>query len=101
MSVQSSPPAVHFGAAAMPYKGVAKVLKNLGYEISRQRGSHQVWKHAEKAGTIVVPRHGNEVAPKTVDSIAKELGLPPSQLRDFIRKPKDVITAIQNGGVLV
>lgn len=36
-----------------------RVLKELGFEMVRQRGSHTIWKHADGRFTVV-PVHGAE-----------------------------------------
>ncbi len=101
MSVQSTPNSVQFGASAVPYKGVVKVLEGLGYKFARQKGSsHQVWKHAKTNASVVVPKHGNEVSAGVVRDIAKLVGVSTRDLERLASNPKAIKKALKNGGVL-
>ena len=41
----------------LPYRKVEKVLRSLGWELSRQTGSHAVFNHSNFSFIIVVPKH--------------------------------------------
>ncbi len=52
------------------------MLREAGYVLERQTGSHRIYKHLTK-GTLSVPFHGsnNDVAPGTLKAILKLAGL--------------------------
>jgi predicted RNA binding protein YcfA (HicA-like mRNA interferase family) len=53
-----------------------KKLKNDGWFEDRQSGSHKIFKHDSKAGSLSVPYHkGKEVPTGTANSILKKAGL--------------------------
>jgi predicted RNA binding protein YcfA (HicA-like mRNA interferase family) len=53
-----------------------KMIRNDGWFEDRQRGSHKIFKHKIKAGTLSVPYHkGKEVPTGTANSFLKKAGL--------------------------
>ncbi len=61
----------------MPPK-VCAILRRLeqdGWQQVRQRGSHRIFRHPRKPGTVTVPDHPNdEPAPGTWQSIQEQAG---------------------------
>ena len=53
------------------------MLENSGWVFIRQKGSHRIYKHPNKAGIVVVPDHGQnkDIAKGTENSILKQAGL--------------------------
>jgi predicted RNA binding protein YcfA (HicA-like mRNA interferase family) len=52
------------------------LLERDGWTVVRQHGSHRIYRHAVKAGQLVVPVHGSkELATGTLNSILKQAGL--------------------------
>ncbi len=52
-----------------------KMLKKDGWYLVRVKGSHHLFQHPEKPGTIPVPMHKGDVHPKVATNILKEAGL--------------------------
>jgi predicted RNA binding protein YcfA (HicA-like mRNA interferase family) len=53
-----------------------KVIEAEGWYQVRQKGSHRIFKHPTKKGTVVVPEHGKEDLKKgTLHSILKQAGI--------------------------
>ena len=42
----------------LPAKLLTKILKQNGFSLARQKGSHSIWKHAQSNATVIVPLHG-------------------------------------------
>lgn len=59
---------------------VLKLLKENGWTVSRQKGSHRQLKHSDKPGTVTVAGHdGDDLNPKTEESILKQAGIKPGR----------------------
>ncbi|GGU88722.1 type II toxin-antitoxin system HicA family toxin [Lentzea flava] len=56
---------------------VARVLESLGFEHTRTKGSHAVYRH-EDGRTVIVPMHGT-VKRGTLASIIRQAGLTPAE----------------------
>lgn len=57
-------------------KELIKLLELDSWYQVRQKGSHRIFKHLQKPGTVVVPDHGPEDLKKgTLQSILKQAGL--------------------------
>ena len=62
----------------MKVRDLLRLLVDDGWYLARTRGSHQQFKHANKAGLVTVAGHpGDELAPGTLNSIFKQAGLKP------------------------
>jgi predicted RNA binding protein YcfA (HicA-like mRNA interferase family) len=62
----------------MKVREVLKMLKDDGWILARQRGSHRQLKHASKRGLVTVAGKPNdEIAGATLNSIRKQAGLKP------------------------
>ncbi len=61
----------------MKYKQVIKLIEDDGWWMSRQKGSHRVYKHATKKGIVVIAAHKllDEVPTGTESAILKQAGL--------------------------
>ena len=62
----------------MKYRDILKLLKEDGWEIERETGSHIQLRHRTKPGTVTVPAGGKasrEVPPGTLNSILKQAGI--------------------------
>ena len=52
---------------------VEKILKNLSFEMVRQRGSHKQYRHADGRATTV-PHHGSrDISPILLRQIARDI----------------------------
>jgi predicted RNA binding protein YcfA (HicA-like mRNA interferase family) len=60
----------------MTFRAVRRLLADDGWQIVRSKGSHEQWRHSTKRGTVTVAgRDGDEVAPKTLQSILRQAGM--------------------------
>jgi predicted RNA binding protein YcfA (HicA-like mRNA interferase family) len=61
---------------------VADILKKLGFEVVRQRGSHQQFRDAKGRCTTVPAHKGRDIAPpllRQIASLTSRRGLPPGR----------------------
>ena len=54
---------------------VADILNKLGFEVVRQRGSHQQFRDAKGRCTTVPAHRGRDIAPPLLRQIAKDIGM--------------------------
>lgn len=61
----------------MKVKQVLKLLKEDGWFLVAQKGSHKQYKHPQKTGRVTVPDHGRnkDLAKGTENSILKQAGI--------------------------
>ena len=59
---------------------VEAILKRLGFELVRQRGSHRQYRHEDGRGTTVPFHVGNDIAPTLLRKIAKDIGISVNEL---------------------
>jgi predicted RNA binding protein YcfA (HicA-like mRNA interferase family) len=60
----------------MKIREIIRMLKDDGWLLIAQRGSHQQWKHPTKLGRVTVAGKDNDdLAPGTLNSIFKQAGL--------------------------
>jgi predicted RNA binding protein YcfA (HicA-like mRNA interferase family) len=53
-----------------------KILERDGWELARTRGSHRIFRHTLKPGTVTVAgKPSLDLAPGTLNSILKQAGL--------------------------
>ena len=68
------------GGRAYPYevkvRDIVRMLKHDVWLLVRTRGSHHQYKHPTKPRLVTIPGNGNdELAPGTLNSILKQVGL--------------------------
>lgn len=56
-------------------RDLIKELEADGWQLQRTRGSHHIFQHPTKPGSIPVPHPKKDMAPGTVNSIRKNAGL--------------------------
>ena len=56
-------------------KELMKVLTKDGWYIDRIRGSHHILKHPTKNGRVTIALHKEDLKPKTLQTILKQVGL--------------------------
>lgn len=62
----------------MKVREVLRILRNDGWTLVRERGSHRQFKHPTKAGLVTVAGHPkDEVARGTLASVLRQAGLEP------------------------
>ena len=54
---------------------VVRILKSLGFDEIRQRGSHKQFRHPDGRNTTVPFHKGRDVSPTLLRQIAKDIGL--------------------------
>ena len=54
---------------------VADILRSLGFELVRQRGSHQQFRDARGRCTTVPAHKSRDIAPPLLREIAKDIGM--------------------------
>ncbi|MEE4359255.1 MAG: type II toxin-antitoxin system HicA family toxin [Desulfococcaceae bacterium] len=54
---------------------VGSILKKLGFEMVRQRGSHLQYRHKDGRCTTVPCHQGRDISPVLLRQIAKDIGL--------------------------
>jgi predicted RNA binding protein YcfA (HicA-like mRNA interferase family) len=61
---------------------VAALLKELGFQEVRQRGSHRQYRHPDGRGTTVPFHSGRDISPTLLRKIANDIGLTAEELLD-------------------
>ena len=60
----------------MRSRDIVKLVEEKGWYLKRTSGSHQIYKHPTKPGTVVIAYHGSKDVPEgTLKSILKQAGL--------------------------
>jgi len=60
----------------MNAKQVERIIKNDGWKLKSQKGSHQQFVHPTKSGKVTIAIHGKrEINIKTLKSIFKQAGI--------------------------
>lgn len=59
----------------MKVRELLKILKDDGWEIKNQRGSHIHLVHPTKKGKVQIPNHSGDIKIGTMRSILKQAGL--------------------------
>ena len=54
---------------------VVAILRKLGFECVRQRGSHMQFRHSDGRATTVCDHAGRDIAPALLRTIARDIGL--------------------------
>lgn len=60
---------------------VMRILRNLGFELIRQKGSHCQFKHPDGRQTTVPDHRGRDLSPFLLRQIAKDICM---KIEDFI-----------------
>ncbi len=59
----------------MTFREVEKILTNNGWYHHHTNGSHYIYRHSEKKGSIPVPNHKGDIPKGTLNSILKKAGI--------------------------
>ncbi len=66
----------------MKVRDAIKRLEDDGWRLERQRGSHRIFRHERKPGTVIVAGHpGDDVPAGTLASIRRQAGLSSEEMR--------------------
>lgn len=69
----------------IPSKDMVKLLRSLGFEEIRQRGSHKNFRHKD-GRTTVVPFHGEDLGRGLIRKILKDIELSADQYEELREK---------------
>ena len=62
----------------MKVRDLLRLVEADGWYLVRTRGSHRQYRHPSKSGLVTVAGHSSdEVAPGTLNSVLKQMGLKP------------------------
>ena len=67
-------------------KTVCKSLKELGFEFIRQKGSHLRFAHTDGRKTTVPSHSGEDIGPKLLNKIAKDIGVDKEESERVLRQ---------------
>ena len=71
---------------ALKPKTLLSILQKLGWEIKRQKGSHIQLVHKLQPGfRVTIPYHNEDLAPGTINSIIKQMGITKKEFEGFIK----------------
>jgi predicted RNA binding protein YcfA (HicA-like mRNA interferase family) len=60
----------------MKVRDVIRMIEDDGWYFERQRGSHRIYRHAEKRGSVTVAgKPGQDMPPGTLGNILRQAGL--------------------------
>lgn len=66
-------------------KDVARVVRKLGFELDRQKGSHAIFYRSSDKARIVIPMHaGRDIKPKTLQGIIDDMQITPEQFKELL-----------------
>ena len=64
---------------------IIRIALRLGFEFDRQSGSHAIYYRKSDKHRIVVPVHpGQDIKPKTLFGIIKDMGLEPDEFKELL-----------------
>ena len=68
------------------YRTMEKVLVALGFQITRQKGSHVFFRHTDGRTTTVPNHQGRDLARPLIREILREIELNPDQFQEILSK---------------
>ena len=67
-------------------KQLLSILRKAGWEVIRQKGSHIQLKHLDKESfRVTIPYHNEDLAPGTLNSIVKQMGITKKQFEELLK----------------
>jgi len=70
----------------LDFKTVDRLLKMLGFEPVRQKGSHVFYRHVDGRTTTAPNHSGRDISRPSLREILREIELSPSQFEEYIKK---------------
>ena len=62
-----------------------RVVKQLGFELDRQKGSHAIFYRPSDKARVVIPVHtGCDIKPKTLYGIIDDMRITPEKLKELL-----------------
>ena len=68
------------------YRTMGKVLVALGFQLTRQKGSHVFFRHPDGRTTTVPNHKGRDLARPLIREILREIDLNPDQFQEILSK---------------
>jgi len=66
-------------------KDLIRVVKQLGFELDRQKGSHAIFYRPSDKARVVIPVHaGRDTKPKTLHGILDDMRITPEKLKELL-----------------
>jgi len=66
-------------------KDLIRVVKQLGFELDRQKGSHAIFYRPSDKARVVIPIHaGRDIKPKTLRGIIDDMRITPEKLKELL-----------------
>jgi predicted RNA binding protein YcfA (HicA-like mRNA interferase family) len=66
-------------------KDLIRVVKQLGFELDRQKGSHAIFYRPSDKARVVIPVHaGRDIKPKTLHGILDDMRITPEKLKELL-----------------
>ncbi|MEY8310076.1 type II toxin-antitoxin system HicA family toxin [Erysipelotrichaceae bacterium 51-3] len=59
----------------MKFREIEKIVLADGWRWCRTCGSHYIYRHTTKKGSVTIPYHKGDLSPKIINSILKQAGL--------------------------
>jgi predicted RNA binding protein YcfA (HicA-like mRNA interferase family) len=70
------------------FKTMDKILRELGFERVRQRGSHVFYRHNDGRTTTVPDHGGRDLARPLIREILREIEISPDEFNHMLHHPK-------------
>lgn len=62
-----------------------RVVKQLGFELDRQKGSHAIFYRPSDKARVVIPVHaGRDIKPKTLHGIIDNMRITPEEFKELL-----------------
>ncbi len=71
---------------AIKSKELIKILSTLGFEESRQKGSHKFFKHPDGRTTVVPVHPGKDIGKGLIRAILQDIKISPDELLKKLKK---------------
>ena len=68
------------------FKTMDNVLSHLGFDRTRQKGSHVFYRHADGRTTTVPDHSGRDLARPLIREILREIEITPDEFNDILNK---------------
>jgi len=66
-------------------KDLIRVVKQLGFELDRQKGSHAIFYRPSDKARVVIPVHaGRDIKSKTLHGILDDMRITPEKLKELL-----------------
>lgn len=70
----------------IPGARMAEILRGLGFELARRRGSHVYFRHPDGRATVVPMHQGEDLGRGLIRTILREIEMRPADYERLVRK---------------